>query len=76
MAKKRTKRQPPATVSEVLRQAILDSGKSFAALERETGVLRQVLMPFARGESGMRLQSVDALAEYFGLELAPKGDRE
>ena len=36
---------------------------------RETGVTRQTLMRFARGESSMRLDLADKLAVYFGLKL-------
>ena len=44
---------------------------SFAALERETGVLRQSLMKFARGEHCLRGDAYDKLAAYFGLALQP-----
>jgi plasmid maintenance system antidote protein VapI len=59
-------------ITEVLRQAIVDSGMSFLALERETGVIRQSLMPFARGETGINLDAADKLAVYFGLELVSR----
>jgi hypothetical protein len=59
-------------LSDVLRKAILDSGLSFQALERETGVLRQCLMKFVRGEQSLRLDMAGRLAAYFGLELRPK----
>jgi hypothetical protein len=58
-------------ISEALRQAIAESGVSFAALERETGVLRQSLMKFARGEQCLRGDAYDKLAAYFGLVLQP-----
>ncbi len=58
-------------ISETLRQAIADSCMSFAALERETGVLRQSLMKFARGEQCLRGDAYDKLAAYFGLALQP-----
>jgi hypothetical protein len=63
------KRQP---IAEALRRAIAESGMSFKALERETGVLRQSLMKFARGEQCLRGDAYDKLAAYFGLELRPK----
>jgi plasmid maintenance system antidote protein VapI len=56
----------------VLRRAILESGVSFNALEQGTGVLRQSLMKFARGEQSLRLDMADRLAAFFGLELRPK----
>jgi hypothetical protein len=62
-------RQP---IAEALRRAIADSGMNFKALERETGVLRQSLMKFARGEQCLRGDAYDKLAVYFGLELRPK----
>jgi transcriptional regulator with XRE-family HTH domain len=57
------------TMSDKLREAIANSGLSFKRLEAETGVLRQSLMKFARGERSLRLDIADKLAEFFGLEL-------
>jgi len=59
------------SISETLRSAINASGLPFLTLEQETGVLRQSLMPFARGESGINIDAADKLAAYFGLELRP-----
>jgi hypothetical protein len=59
-------------LTEALRRAISDSGLSFKALEKETGVLRQSLMKFARREQSLRLDLADKLAVYFKLELRPK----
>ena len=59
------------TIAEILRDAINASELSFLALERETGVIRQSLMPFARGESSISLDAADKLATYFELELRP-----
>ncbi len=58
-------------ISELLRRTINDSGIPFLTLEQETGVLRQSLMKFARGDSTIHLDAADKLAEYFGLELQP-----
>jgi hypothetical protein len=65
-------RKPPTTLTKTLRSAInraIDDGESFIGLERQTGVLRQSLMTFARGESVLRLDSADRLAAHFGLVL-------
>jgi len=59
-------------MTEVLRHAILES-KSFRAVERATGVKRQSLMKFARGEQSLRLDMADRLAAYFGIEVKRKG---
>lgn len=64
-----TTRQP---ITDVLRDAINASGLAFLALEKATGVLRQSLMPFARGEAGINIDAADKLATYFGLELRPR----
>jgi hypothetical protein len=60
------------TITERLRKAIAESGTSFLALERETGVLRQSLMKFVSGERLLRGDAYDKLAAYFELELQPK----
>jgi hypothetical protein len=59
-------------ITRVLREAITDSGLSFKRLEKETGVLRQSLMKFARGQQSLRGDLMDRLAMFFGLELRPK----
>jgi plasmid maintenance system antidote protein VapI len=59
-------------LSDVLRQTIIRSGLSFNALEKETGVLRQSLMKFVRGEQSLRLDMAGKVAAYFGLELRAK----
>ena len=66
----------PRPISDALRQAIVDSGLSFKALERETRVLRQSLMKFVKDEQSLRLDVADKLAAYFGLELQPKRQKE
>lgn len=62
------KRKTYDTMTEALRDAIAESELSFKALERETGVLRQSLMKFVRGEQSLRLDAADKLAHYFGIE--------
>ncbi len=59
-------------MTERLRKAVNDCPLPFQALERETGVLRQTLMKFARGETSIRLDMADKLAAYFGLELTER----
>jgi hypothetical protein len=62
-------------ISSVLRQAIADSQLSFKRLGTETGVLRQSLMKFARGEQSLRGDLMDRLAVFFGLELRVRRKR-
>jgi transcriptional regulator with XRE-family HTH domain len=68
------KRNEP--ISQALRQAIADSGLSFKRLEKETGVLRQSLMKFAKGEQSLRGDFMDCLAVFFGLELRKRKSKK
>jgi plasmid maintenance system antidote protein VapI len=56
-------------MTDALREAIEQSELSYKRLEAETGVIRQSLMRFARGEQSLRLDMADKLANYFGLEV-------
>ncbi len=56
-------------MSEVLRQAIIDSSMPLLTLSKEAGVARGSLIRFVRGERSLRLDCADKLAEYFGMEL-------
>jgi transcriptional regulator with XRE-family HTH domain len=60
-----------ATATRVLRRAIAESGLSFAELERRSGVKRQSLMKFAKGEQSLRLDMADKLMNCLGLEITP-----
>jgi plasmid maintenance system antidote protein VapI len=62
-------RKTQGPMTDVLRQAILDSGTAHIALERATGVKRASIMRFVRGTHSLRLDVADKLAAYFGLEL-------
>ena len=57
------------TMTELLRDA-LAKAESMAEVERQTGVKRQSLMKFARGEQSLRLDMADRLARYFGIQIA------
>ena len=56
-------------ITDMLRRTIKESGIPFLTLEQETGVLRQSLMKFARGDGTIHLDAADKLAEFFKLEL-------
>jgi len=56
-------------ITDLLRKTIQECGIPFLTLEQKTGVLRQSLMRFVRGETSLHLESADKLATYFGLEL-------
>ena len=56
-------------ISDLLRHTIADSEIPLLTLEQETGVKRQSIMRFLRGERSLRLDIADKLASYFQLEL-------
>jgi len=66
----------PETMTDTLRRVIEESQMSFKALERETGVTRQSMMSFVRGERSLRLDIADKLVTYFELELQPTKKRK
>jgi plasmid maintenance system antidote protein VapI len=57
-------------ISDLLRRTIVDSGISYNALQKETGVTRGSIMRFVRGDQSIRLDMADRLAAYFRLRLA------
>ncbi|MCC7316821.1 MAG: hypothetical protein IT419_18670 [Planctomycetes bacterium] len=57
-----------ATMTELLRAALAEA-PSLREVERETGVKRQSMMKFLRGEQSLRLDIADRLAMHFGITL-------
>lgn len=62
------KKTPKGTMTELLRQALLECDESYRAIERATGIKNPSLVRFARGDQSLRLDLADKLAEYFGIE--------
>ncbi|MFQ5807586.1 MAG: helix-turn-helix domain-containing protein [Phycisphaerae bacterium] len=63
------RKKQQATVSNTLRAAIRECGKSLLEIQRDTGVQRASLSRFVRQERHLRSDAVDKLASYFGLAL-------
>lgn len=60
-------RPTTGTMTELLRAALL-AAPSLNAIEKATGVRRQTMAAFMRGEQvSIHLASADALAAYFGI---------
>jgi plasmid maintenance system antidote protein VapI len=57
-------------MTDTLRRTIVESGMSYKALSRETGVARASIQRFIDGRQSLRLDMADRLAAYFGLSLA------
>ena len=64
----------PDTISGQLLWHIRNSGASTYRLQKETGVHNSVLSRFLRGERGLSLESIDALAKHLGLRLIREED--
>ena len=58
----------------MLKRAIANSDRTFTDIEKATGVQRASLLRFLRGETSLRLDKADALAEHFGIECRTKGE--
>ena len=67
------KRKSKSPITDVLRQAILDSGLAYIELERQTGVMRDSISRFVRGQQSLRLDMADKLVAYFGIQIRRKG---
>ncbi|HZT83463.1 MAG TPA: helix-turn-helix transcriptional regulator [Gemmataceae bacterium] len=63
--------RPKQPLTDALREAIAASGLAHIAIERGTGVKRQSILYFMRGERSLRLDVADKLAAFFGLGLRP-----
>jgi plasmid maintenance system antidote protein VapI len=61
-----------STLSDVLRDAIAESGVSYKSLSRETGVARASIQRFVDHRQSIRLDMADRLAAYFALELTKR----
>jgi plasmid maintenance system antidote protein VapI len=57
------------SMTEVIRQAVLESGLPLLRIAEVAGVERASLSRFMAGKRSLRLDLADRLAAYFGLEL-------
>jgi len=64
--------KPKPTMTDVLKAAIKESGLTRYRIARETGLTEATLCRFVGGETSLRLDKADVLADYLGLELVRK----
>lgn len=69
-----SKSKPQATLTDVLRTAIQQSGLTYYRISKATEIDEATLGRFARGETSVRLDKADRLAAYLGLRLTPDRD--
>ena len=56
-------------MTDVLKTAIEESGLSAYRISQDTGLVVSSILRFVNGETSLRLDKADLLAEYLGLEL-------
>jgi transcriptional regulator with XRE-family HTH domain len=64
------------TVSERIRQAIETADVTRYRIAQETGIEESALSRFMSRERGLSMEALDALAEFFGLELVARGKQK
>ncbi|MCC6486354.1 MAG: helix-turn-helix transcriptional regulator [Candidatus Hydrogenedentes bacterium] len=65
-------RSSQQSITETLKRAIRDSGKSLKSIAQETGVERMSISRFMSGAQTLRLDKADILCAYFGIEISQK----
>lgn len=71
-----SKSKPKSPIADPLLKAIADSGMNRLQLAKATGVSRQSIIRFTRGDSTIRVDIAEKIAAYFGLELKPVKTRK
>jgi hypothetical protein len=56
-------------MSDVLRQAIRDSGLTLYRVAKDSGVDYATLYRFMKGERAIHMRAADKLVDYLGLQL-------
>jgi hypothetical protein len=70
-----SKSKPRSTMTDVLKTAIEESGLTLYRIAKETGIVGTSLLRSMQGETSLRLDKADVLAEYLGLELTKRKAR-
>jgi transcriptional regulator with XRE-family HTH domain len=77
MSKTRGTSAEDATLTDLIRQAIQESGLSLNELARQSGVSAPQLSRFLRGERTITLDAADKLVQFLQIELRlPKRERK
>ncbi|MBN1588363.1 MAG: helix-turn-helix transcriptional regulator [Pirellulales bacterium] len=57
------------TLTNQLRQAVVDSGETLGHLARETGIDKSALSRFVNGHRGLSMEALDALGKHLKLRI-------
>lgn len=66
------KNKPKPTITAVLKAAIKESGLTRYRIAKDTGITEATLCRFVQGETSLRLDKADVLADYLGLGVVRK----
>lgn len=64
------------TLSQQLREAIIESGISRYEISKQTGVSQSALSRFVLGERGISVKAMDAIGLFLGLSVISRGRRD
>jgi hypothetical protein len=60
-------------LSDQIRNAVANCGKSRYAISQATGISQATLSRFMAGERGLPMKTLDVLADYLGLDIIMTG---
>ena len=63
------------SLTDQLRQAVADSGKTLGELARDTGIDKSALSRFVNGERGVSMAVMNTLGDYLDLEIRQRKAR-
>ena len=63
------------SLTDQLRQAVADSGKTLGEITRDTGIDKSALSRFVNGERGVSMAVMNTLGEYLELEIRQRKTR-
>jgi transcriptional regulator with XRE-family HTH domain len=69
MAKAESSKVQPSALSEQLKDAFRQSGKSIYAVAKGSGISQPMLSRFIGGRRGITLKTAEQLAAYFEMQL-------
>jgi hypothetical protein len=69
------RRKAKQKLTDQLRQAVADSGRTLGGLARDTGIDKSALSRFVNGERGLSMEALDTIGDYLDLEIKPRKRR-
>ncbi len=63
------------TLTDQLRRAVADSGRTLGELARDTGIDKSALSRFVNGERGLSMEGINAIGDYLGLRIVAEKPR-